>query len=115
LLAQKQFIDKKYEGAYNFGPDPSYYVSNGDLVDTFCQMWGPGASWSAVDYNGPHEANILKLDSSKAKSILGWTSQWDIKTSIEKIVSWTKRYLDGEDCATITDRQINDYLENGNV
>ena len=115
LLAQKQYSNKSYEGAYNFGPDPTSYISNEYLVDTFCKLWGPDASWSAVEGEGPHEANILKLDSSKAKSTLGWAPKWGIKTSIEKIVSWTKRYLDGEDCASITDRQISDYLEHNNV
>ena len=85
LLAEKQYADKSLEGAYNFGPDQENCVSTRALVDLFCKEWG-GASWEIKEDHGPHEANFLKLDSSKAKTLLGWHQGWDMITSVKKTI-----------------------------
>jgi CDP-glucose 4,6-dehydratase len=90
LLAEKQYYDKSYEGAWNFGPDESSCVSTVKLVDLFCSCWGSDASWINQGDAGPHEANFLKLDCSKAKARLRWKPRWDIKTAVEKTVEFAK-------------------------
>ena len=35
-----------------------------DLVEMFCKAWGQSQTWETVDADGPHEANLLKLDCS---------------------------------------------------
>ena len=108
LLAEKQYSKKTIEGAYNFGPDEEGCVSTGKLVELFCAAWGSGVSWRASVENGPHEANFLKLDSSKSKSVLGWKPHWDIKTAVEKTVEFVKART-GEQKACV-DRQIQEYF-----
>ena len=60
--------------------------------------------------NAPHEANFLKLDCSKSKSVLGWKPHWGIKTAVQKIVEWEKDVQAGTPAAEITDRQIKEYF-----
>jgi CDP-glucose 4,6-dehydratase len=109
LLAKKQYADKSLEGAYNFGPDDENCVETGTLADLFCASWGNGASWIVENDSGPHEANYLKLDCSKAKSILGWKPEWDIKTAVGKVVEFAK--LDGdEERAKCLEEQIREYF-----
>jgi CDP-glucose 4,6-dehydratase len=96
LLAERQYYNKTIEGAYNFGPDEESNVSTGNLADIFCSAWGSGLAWRREEDKGPHEANFLKLDSSKAKAVLGWKPQWDIKTAIEKTVEFAKNKTDEE-------------------
>ena len=61
--------------------------------------------------DGPHEANFLKLDNSKAKRVLGWRPVWGVDEAILRTVEWTKAWLDGDPSATeCMDKQINDYL-----
>jgi len=109
LLAEKQYNDKSIQGAYNFGPNDESCVTTGDLASLFCDAWGSGASWQVQGDGGPHEANFLKLDCSKAKVVLGWKPHWNIKTAVEKTVEFAKVQSDSERLACI-DRQIKDYF-----
>ncbi len=111
LLAIKQLEDKNIAGNYNFGPDDESCVTTGELADLFCNAW-QNVKWINVsEKNAPHEANFLKLDCSKAKSILGWKPNWNIKTAVEKIAEWHKFVIDGGSPREITDSQINQYFK----
>ena len=111
ILAKKQYEDKSLAGAYNFGPNDQSCVTTGELATLFCSEWGNGTSWKkAKEENAPHEAAFLKLDNTKAKTILGWQPQWDIKTAIKKVVEWEKAIQKGISAAEITDRQIKEYF-----
>jgi len=105
LLAEKQFANKEFAGNYNFGPDDESCVSTGALADLFCKVWGDNIRWISQGDNGPHEANFLKLDCSKAKAVLGWKPKWDIKIAVEKTVEFAKVKTD-EEKAKYMDRQI---------
>ena len=111
MLAKAQYEDKSVAGSYNFGPDDESCVTTGELSTLFCGAWGDGAAWKNVsEANAPHEANFLKLQCEKAKSVLGWFPQWGIKTAVEKIVEWEKAVLGGTSAAEITDKQIKEYF-----
>lgn len=107
-LAIKQY-DKSYADNYNFGPDDSDCVTTGTIVDLFCKYWN-GASWINKSDDGPHEANFLKLDCSKAKSVLKWYPIWGIDTALQKTVEWYKAYADKRDLTDVTDKQIKEYF-----
>jgi len=109
LLAEKQYNKKNLQGAYNFGPNDENCVTTGKLADIFCAAWGSGASWQVQGDGGPHEMNFLKLDCSKAKTILGWKPCWSIQTAVEKTIEFAKANSDNERLVCI-DRQIKDYF-----
>lgn len=110
-LAQAQYENKAFEGSYNFGPDDESCVTTGELATLFCESWGEGAVWKNVsEADAPHEANFLKLDCSKSKSVLGWKPHWGIRTAVQKIVEWEKAVKSGTPAAEITDRQIKEYF-----
>ena len=109
-LAAMQYEKPELAGNYNVGPDDCDCVNTGDLVDLFCEKWGDGASWKNVsEANAPHEANFLKLDCSRIKSVLGWKPRWHITDAIEKTVEWSRAYLAGEDINAVMEKQINEY------
>jgi CDP-glucose 4,6-dehydratase len=58
----------------------------------------------------PHEANYLKLDCSKARTLLGWKPHWDIKTAVEKIVEFAKSDTEKEQITGIN-RQLTEYFK----
>lgn len=70
LIAKKQYEDSSYAAYYNVGPDDVDCFQTGALVDLFVNTWGEGMKWVNKYDSGPHEANFLKLDCSKLKSIL---------------------------------------------
>jgi CDP-glucose 4,6-dehydratase len=94
LLAEMQYKEKSLEGAYNFGPDDESCVTTGRLADLFCGAWGEGASWKEQIDGGPHEADMLKLDCSKSKLVLGWEPRCTIMEAVAKIVEFEKQDTD---------------------
>ena len=114
MIAEKQYNDIAYQGYYNVGPDDCDCVTTGDLVDLFCNKWGSGAKWiNKAEANAPHEANFLKLDCSKLKSMFGWSARWHINEAIEKVVEWTKVYFDNDDIPKCMDNQILEFMNRG--
>jgi len=83
------------------------------LVDLFCKAWGEGQTWENKFADGPHEANFLKLDCSRLKSVFDWKPRWDIFDAVAKTVEWTRVYLSKGDICNIMDKQILEFLDNG--
>lgn len=110
LIAKWQYEDRKFEGYYNVGPDDCDCVTTGRLVDLFCEKWGDGAQWINKFVGGPHEANFLKLDCSKVKSVFGWHPRWHIEEAIEKTIEWSKVYLANGNIAECMDNQIDEFF-----
>jgi len=111
LLAKLQYESKQFSGNYNFGPNELSCITTGDLVTLFCQYWGGNQGWYTEENEGVHEANFLKLDCSKAKSILNWHPTWNAEEAIEKTVAWTKEYLYNRDTiVAFTDKQIDNFF-----
>ena len=112
MIVQRQYEDKKYAGWYNVGPNESDCVTTGELVDLFCKSWGDDISWeNQAEPSAPHEANFLKLDCSKLKSVFGWQPRWCIEEAVEKTVEWSKIWLRGQDLSSVMCRQIAEYLD----
>ncbi len=109
-LAEKMYNNPaEYAGGWNFGPQDSSFLPVGSLVDGIVKAWGEG-SWS--DHSNPdalHEANVLKLDISKAKSLLGWSPLWNIDKAIAETVAWYRQYHTG-DMYKLCCNQIIDYM-----
>uniref|UniRef100_UPI0026F08406 GDP-mannose 4,6-dehydratase n=1 Tax=Alkalibaculum bacchi TaxID=645887 RepID=UPI0026F08406 len=111
LIAAMQYKEKSFAGWYNIGPDECDCVTTGALVDLFCRKWGEEAKWENRWIGGPHEANFLKLDCSKIKSVFGWRPYWHIDDAIEKTCDWTRVWLLRGNIPDIMDKQISEYLE----
>lgn len=110
MIAEKQFGCKEYSGNYNIGPEMDNCVTTGEIADIFCDLW-ENVSWINVsEKNAPHEANFLKLDCSKIKSVFGWNSKWDIVESVKKTVEWYKAFYAGEEMLDKTIEQIKEYI-----
>ena len=109
-IAMRQHEDGRYQGYYNVGPDDKDCVTTGCLVDMFCRLWGGDVKWVNQYDGGPHEANFLKLDCSRIKSVFGWRPRYGVEEAVEKTVEWSRAYLDGEDMLEVMDRQITEFF-----
>ncbi len=110
LLAEKQYEDISYAGCYNVGPDDCDCITTGELVDLFCLKWGDGINWINQSDNGPHEANLLKLDCSKLKSRFRWKPRWNVEQAVEKTVEWYRAYIGGIDISKCMNEQIEEFF-----
>lgn len=111
MIAKAQYEDKGFAGWYNVGPDECDCVTTGQLVELFKEKWGQGFSWiNQAEKDAPHEANFLKLDCSKLKSVFGWRPRWHIDEAIEQTVAWTRVRFDCGDIPAEMDREIREYM-----
>lgn len=112
-LIEKQYYGSSFSGSYNFGPNENDSITTGDLVSLFCDKWGDNQSWTTEKNDSDdnfHEANYLKLDCSKSKSILGWHPKWDIEIAIEKVIDWSKLYINNGNIINCINDQIDEYF-----
>ena len=111
MICQRQYEDGRFSGWYNVGPDECDCVTTGQLVAMFQENWGKDFSWiDQSEPNTPHEANFLKLDSSKLKAAFGWTPRWHITEAIKQTIAWTRVWLAGDNIPAEMDREIDAYL-----
>lgn len=114
MIAQKQYEDVKYAGNYNVGPDDADCYNTGELVTVFCDRWnhatGDDINWKNVSDGGPHEANFLKLDCSKLKSVFDWQPTWNVEYAVEKVIEWVAAYRDGRYIYQVMCSQIDEFL-----
>jgi CDP-glucose 4,6-dehydratase len=96
--------------AWNFGPceDDARPVSW--IVDQLLAAWGSPNGWEQPTDPQPHEAVLLRLDSSKARSELSWKPRLGLNEALAKIVEWHKHAASGSDAREISLRQIDDYM-----
>lgn len=108
-LAEKLFIEgKAFAEAWNFGPDDADARPVQWIVEYLCSQV-PDATWQCDTSPQPHEAHLLKLDSSKAKSQLGWHPRWDLKAALGMTLAWHQGWKRGADMTAITVQQIQTY------
>jgi CDP-glucose 4,6-dehydratase len=100
--------EKTFASAWNFGPGDEGSMAVIDVLKIIKAHWDK-ISFVCGDVTGVHEANLLKLDCSKAHGLLGWKSVWDFNTAIEKATSWYKAYY--ENNSVISDPQLDEYIE----
>ena len=96
---------------WNFGPNEDDAVPVEAIVSTATRLWGPPARWEADPGPHPHEAHFLKLDSSKARTRLGWRPRLRLETALEWTVEWYKAQAQGADAKALTLAQIARYME----
>jgi len=113
LLGRELYLKGElFDGAWNFGPDYDDARPVSWIVSSLIKLWGNEAAWEEDKNPHPHEANYLKLDSSKARSVLGWKPQWRLKEALDKTTAWYKSYFNQEDVLDITLEQISAYEKN---
>ncbi|NQT23257.1 MAG: CDP-glucose 4,6-dehydratase [Candidatus Omnitrophica bacterium] len=99
-----------FSGPWNFGPNDADAKPVKWLVERLVELWGKeNIAWTVDAGKNPHEALYLKLDSSKARTKLGWYPQWGLQTALTKTVECYKAYYNNEDMAEVILRQIGDY------
>jgi CDP-glucose 4,6-dehydratase len=83
------------------------------ILDKMASHW-QNASWQLDEHIQPHEAHYLKLDSSKAKSRLGWQPTWRLAQTLEKIILWHQAWLAGENMKAVCLQEIASYMQESN-
>lgn len=100
---------QEYAGGWNFGPQEQGARSVEWIVRKMIETWGEGAAYELDSQPQVHEANYLKLDSSKARSLLGWVPKLELSQALQWLTEWYKVCEQGEDMCKYTLSQIDTY------
>jgi CDP-glucose 4,6-dehydratase len=114
-IGQKLLEGKKeFAEAWNFGPSDEGSITVEQVVKNIKKHW------NKVDYEvnsqfsilnsqfKKHEANLLKLDCSKAHIKLKWKNVWDNQKTFEVTTNWYKAFYEKNIILTLKD--LEDYI-----
>ena len=92
-LSQKLKKNSKLNGSvFNFGPSLNNNFKVLDVLNLARKSWDK-VFWKIIDDKKKvYESNLLKLNSSKAKSILKWSCNLNFKETIFLVTDWYKYY-----------------------
>jgi len=95
LLGQKLLEGRKeFAEAWNFGPSEDGNAMVGEIASQAKMVWQKINYEINMIPDQPYEANILRLDCSKACTRLQWAPVWNGKTAVEKTVLWYRSFYE---------------------
>ena len=109
LLAKKQWeYPTEYCEGWNFGPESESVSTVWDVATELIKDYGRGELKDASDPNAVHEAKLLMLDITKAKTKLGWKPRMNMQQCMALVADWYKRYKT-EDVYQLCVEEINQF------
>jgi CDP-glucose 4,6-dehydratase len=116
LLASLLYSEhRRFEGAWNFGPDMESHRPVQAVVDAVIEHWGSGS----ISYTGGAqrlaEAPGLYLNCEKAREQLGWYPAWNFEQAIQQTVEWYREYTSGRDVFDLTTSQLARYMQESDI
>jgi CDP-glucose 4,6-dehydratase len=106
LLAQSLLAAEDHARAWNFGPEPTDARTVEWVVRRVSDLWPGGVPWAFDDGPHPHEADLLTLDSSRARERLGWRPALGLEDGLAATVAWYRAWQDGRDMREFTLGQV---------
>jgi CDP-glucose 4,6-dehydratase len=113
LLAQKLYEgDRQFADAWNFGPSDEDSTSVRRILEQIADVWPDPVNWNIAEaIDQPHEARLLKLDSTRAKSQLKWRPKLSLAEAINMTAEWYSDFKEKRDLVESTGRQIRFYMD----
>lgn len=109
LVAERLLAgERRFAQGWNFGPFEDDMQAVETIVDHLVAAWG-GKGWDIAPGDHPHEAAMLRLDSSKARAELGWRPVLGLAEALNWIMLWHQAFAAGEDARDLTLDQIRIY------
>ena len=114
MIAQRLFDgDASAATGWNFGPSDDDARPVSWVVENMLRKWGETApdGWDCPPGEQPHEAHLLRLDCSKARSELGWKPALSLDDALQLVVEWHRAVHAGEDARQISLAQLAQYRQ----
>ena len=100
----------KYNGSWNFGPqvDRSYTVL--DVANAIATQFINGSVLVDESSIKSHEADLLQLNSDKARQLLQWNTRWNFEQTLQVTCDWYRDVLlSGKAPEAVSRAQISKY------
>lgn len=111
LCAAQALAAGQFNGdAINFGPNAENVVNVGALASRFFDLLGHQDFEIASESSSLHEANLLRLDITRARAELGWAPVLDFERTVEMTAHFYKSLINSPDqAARLLDADIDTY------
>ena len=110
MLGQKLLEGKcEFAEPWNFGPEIQESFTVEYIVNHLQKYWKKIKCNLATESSDLHEANVLKLDCSKAFQKLGWRPIWNVAKTLEMTANWYKRFYEQQEVITV--QQLAEYVK----
>ena len=95
---------------WNFGPDATGEIPVRTLADRICALWPRRDGWIDVSTEThQHEAHHLTLDSTKARSLIGWRPRWTLHDALHATLEVYRSAATGNSLKALAIGQIERY------
>jgi CDP-glucose 4,6-dehydratase len=111
-LAEKLWHKPDAGPAYNFGPNPENAATVRKLLELSQQHFDTSNIIWSDGQEGPHEAGLLMLDSTKAESELGFESRFPLEETIDRTWKWYKGLQSGRSARDLCHADIDAFERN---
>jgi len=110
LLVGQKLLEgcAEYATAWNFGPTDEGNIKVKDVLEIFKKYWKK-IEWEIDRQSNFYEAQLLKLDCSKANFYLKWKNVWSSEQTFEKTILWYKNFY--ENNKILTEKHLLEYVQ----
>lgn len=100
-----------FSGAWNFGPQSRESMTVAEVAAAVFHAFGKEPKIKIDGGDHPHEAMQLRLDSTKARELLGWSGKLDVRDAVAWTAAWYREVAFGRSAREMTVEQIDEYLD----
>jgi CDP-glucose 4,6-dehydratase len=106
LLVSESLLAGNSHPMVNIGPDEESFVTVAAVAELVAKQLNVEPVWKVSESMQPHEANLLSLDASLAKSALGWHNKLKFEETIKWTTEWYAKVQHPDNSREITLAQI---------
>jgi CDP-glucose 4,6-dehydratase len=110
IALSKKMLDDQVQGEWNFGPEINIENTVAKVANLASKAWGEDAGWSVGTEPQPHEAGYLLLDSTKARTNLGWADKLEFAEAIKWSMEFYKDVESGKSPRKVLECQVRRFL-----
>jgi CDP-glucose 4,6-dehydratase len=110
LMVSESLLSGNKHPMMNIGPDQESFVTVAKVAELVASQLSVEPNWNLSEASEPHEAGLLSLDASLAKSSLGWHDKLKFTDSVNWTTSWYQKVDTNESARDVTLQQIEDFL-----
>jgi CDP-glucose 4,6-dehydratase len=105
-LARRLLEEPSAAGEWNFGPAPADERPVRWVIERLARHWGEEIRWEPDAGDRPRESPVLRIDSARARGLLGWEPRWDLDAGLAAVAAWHRAVAHGADPREVCMAQI---------
>ena len=100
--------EKAFASCWNFGPESACVIPVREASFLLGKSWDRIQVKECRNEEAPHEAKLLLLDSTKARTLLHWKNVWDAEKTFQATARWYRAFH--EEGVNLLEEQLEEYI-----